>query len=46
MVLVTLAAATAWRFLLGRGPLERLVGAVADRTAQQITAPPEKRSRS
>jgi uncharacterized protein len=33
LVLVTLAAATAWRFLLGRGPLERLVGRVADRAA-------------
>jgi uncharacterized membrane protein len=30
MVLVTLAAATLWRFWFGRGPLERLVGRVAD----------------
>jgi uncharacterized protein len=29
MVLVTLAAATLWRALLGRGPLERLFGRVA-----------------
>ncbi|MFE7408593.1 heparan-alpha-glucosaminide N-acetyltransferase domain-containing protein [Isoptericola sp. NPDC057559] len=36
LVLVTLVAATAWRFLLGRGPLERAVGAVSDRVA----APP------
>ncbi|MFC7879061.1 heparan-alpha-glucosaminide N-acetyltransferase domain-containing protein [Isoptericola sp. NPDC057391] len=38
MVLVTLAAATAWRFLLGRGPLERLVGAVSDRAVGPPTA--------
>ncbi|HWV78810.1 MAG TPA: hypothetical protein VN027_15990, partial [Isoptericola sp.] len=41
MVLVTLAAATAWRFLLGRGPLERLVGAVSARAA----GPPERPER-
>ncbi|MFD6135998.1 heparan-alpha-glucosaminide N-acetyltransferase domain-containing protein [Isoptericola sp. NPDC056618] len=40
MVLVTLAAATAWRFLLGRGPLERLVGAVSDRAAGPPPGPP------
>jgi len=40
MVLVTLAAATAWRFLLGRGPLERLVGAVSDRAAGPPSALP------
>ncbi|MCK9795990.1 heparan-alpha-glucosaminide N-acetyltransferase domain-containing protein [Isoptericola sp. 4D.3] len=34
LVLVTLAAATVWRFLLGRGPVERLVSAVADRAAR------------
>ncbi|PZR52300.1 hypothetical protein DNL40_12815 [Xylanimonas oleitrophica] len=33
MVLVTLAAATTWRALVGRGPLERLVGWVAARAA-------------
>ncbi|TWH28377.1 uncharacterized protein DUF1624 [Isoptericola variabilis J7] len=37
MVVVTLVAATAWRFLVGRGPLERLFGLVAARTAP---APP------
>ncbi|SKC65907.1 heparan-alpha-glucosaminide N-acetyltransferase domain-containing protein [Krasilnikoviella flava] len=40
MVLVTLAAATAWRFLLGRGPVERLVGTVSERAA----GPPTGRS--
>jgi uncharacterized protein len=34
MVLVTLAAATAWRLALGRGPLERLVGWVSDRAVR------------
>lgn len=33
MVVVTLVAATAWRVLLGRGPLERLFTSVARRTA-------------
>ncbi|WP_159798574.1 heparan-alpha-glucosaminide N-acetyltransferase domain-containing protein [Puerhibacterium puerhi] len=33
MVVVTLVAATAWRFLLGRGPLERLLAWVATRAA-------------
>ena len=32
-VLVTLAACTAWALLLGRGPLERLLGWVARRVA-------------
>ncbi|WP_344250713.1 heparan-alpha-glucosaminide N-acetyltransferase domain-containing protein [Isoptericola hypogeus] len=36
MVVVTLVAATAWRFLLGRGPLERLIGTVADRAADVV----------
>jgi uncharacterized protein len=33
MILVTLAAASAWRAFLGRGPFERVVGAVARRAA-------------
>jgi uncharacterized protein len=33
MVVVTLVAATAWRALLGRGPLERVLATVARRTA-------------
>ncbi|QAY68674.1 heparan-alpha-glucosaminide N-acetyltransferase domain-containing protein [Xylanimonas protaetiae] len=33
MVLVALAAATAWRAALGRGPLERVVGGLADAAA-------------
>jgi uncharacterized protein len=33
MVAVTLVGATLWRLTLGRGPLERLVGAVCERTA-------------
>ena len=33
IVLVTLAACTAWALLLGRGPLERLLGWVARRVA-------------
>ncbi|MFC8598356.1 heparan-alpha-glucosaminide N-acetyltransferase domain-containing protein [Isoptericola sp. NPDC057191] len=33
LVLVTLGAATLWRFLVGRGPVERLVGRVAERAA-------------
>lgn len=39
MTLITLAAATLWRALLGRGPLERLFAWVALRTA-----PPDRRS--
>ncbi|WP_166849269.1 heparan-alpha-glucosaminide N-acetyltransferase domain-containing protein [Isoptericola sp. BMS4] len=39
MVLVTLAATTAWRFLLGRGPLERLVSRVADGAARLRESP-------
>ncbi|CAM3689738.1 heparan-alpha-glucosaminide N-acetyltransferase domain-containing protein [Isoptericola cucumis] len=35
LVVVTLVAATAWRFLLGRGPLERLLGSVADHAADR-----------
>ncbi len=37
MVVVTLVAATLWRFLLGRGPLERLFAHVA---ARAVPAPP------
>lgn len=33
LVVVTLLAATAWRFVLGRGPLERLLGWVSRRAA-------------
>ncbi|OLT45974.1 heparan-alpha-glucosaminide N-acetyltransferase domain-containing protein [Cellulosimicrobium sp. CUA-896] len=33
LVVVTLAAATAWRWAFGRGPLERLVASVARRSA-------------
>lgn len=42
MVLITLAVATLWRALLGRGPLERLFGSVARRAFPAPT--PDERS--
>jgi hypothetical protein len=33
MILVTMVCATAWRVFLGRGPLERLLGAIAARSS-------------
>jgi len=39
LVLVTLAAATAWRWAFGRGPLERLFAAVAARASAVTTTP-------
>lgn len=38
LVLVTLAAATVWRWAFGRGPLERLFAAVAGRASAVTTA--------
>jgi uncharacterized protein len=38
LVLATLAAATAWRFALGRGPLERIFASVAARASAVRTA--------
>ncbi|WP_277211838.1 heparan-alpha-glucosaminide N-acetyltransferase domain-containing protein [Isoptericola croceus] len=38
MILVTLVAATAWRALLGRGPLERAIGGAALRAAPRPAA--------
>ncbi|MBD8080417.1 heparan-alpha-glucosaminide N-acetyltransferase domain-containing protein [Cellulosimicrobium arenosum] len=40
LVLATLAAATLWRWALGRGPLERLLAGVAGRTATVASAAP------
>ena len=39
-LLATLAVATAWRWALGRGPLERLFASVAARASSVTTAPP------
>ncbi|MCA5894818.1 heparan-alpha-glucosaminide N-acetyltransferase domain-containing protein [Isoptericola sp. NEAU-Y5] len=44
MVVVTLVAATAWRFLVGRGPLERLLAWTADGAARRVT--PSRGSRT
>lgn len=45
LVVVTLVAATAWRFLLGRGPLERLFAAISDRAADRVADLRSPRSR-
>ena len=44
MVLTTLAAATLWRALFGRGPLERVFARVARTAFPSLTSRPDRRS--